>query len=251
DLRHARARRTRAGRELRARLRHPAGRRRRRAVRRVRGASHDRREPGGARGGARRTRPRTQRRRGPARPCPPPNGPGGPRRARCRRRPAHAHRDLNLAGACSAALPAHSCRRPWSIYSHDQDDAGGLMQTLMVDFIISLDGYSAAEGWPGFWGMEGPEYLGWLDEQPQDAETLMGATTYREMSQMAAQAKEADSPFRDEEEASLGTLDAMAKVVFSSTLAEPLGWPNTDRKSTRLNSSHVKISYAVFCLKKQ
>src|SRR5690606_40117684 len=25
--------------------------------------------------------------------------------------------------------------------------------------------------------------------------------------------------------------------------------PPTDRKSTRLNSSHVKISYAVFCLK--
>src|SRR5690606_41892840 len=34
-------------------------------------------------------------------------------------------------------------------------------------------------------------------------------------------------------------------------------WPemrrviNIDRKSTRLNSSHVKISYAVFCLKKK
>src|SRR5690606_39602258 len=27
-------------------------------------------------------------------------------------------------------------------------------------------------------------------------------------------------------------------------------WPQ-DRKSTRLNSSHVKISYAVFCLKKK
>src|SRR5207302_10710299 len=26
---------------------------------------------------------------------------------------------------------------------------------------------------------------------------------------------------------------------------------NRDRKSTRLNSSHVKISYAVFCLKKK
>src|SRR5690606_40970275 len=26
--------------------------------------------------------------------------------------------------------------------------------------------------------------------------------------------------------------------------------PRLDRKSTRLNSSHVKISYAVFCLKK-
>src|SRR5690606_41618800 len=29
-------------------------------------------------------------------------------------------------------------------------------------------------------------------------------------------------------------------------------WPlQSDRKSTRLNSSHVKISYAVFCLKKK
>src|SRR5690606_41845977 len=27
--------------------------------------------------------------------------------------------------------------------------------------------------------------------------------------------------------------------------------PESDRKSTRLNSSHVKISYAVFCLKKK
>src|SRR5690606_41279689 len=27
--------------------------------------------------------------------------------------------------------------------------------------------------------------------------------------------------------------------------------PGLDRKSTRLNSSHVKISYAVFCLKKK
>src|SRR3989442_10729953 len=27
--------------------------------------------------------------------------------------------------------------------------------------------------------------------------------------------------------------------------------PLTDRKSTRLNSSHVRISYAVFCLKKK
>src|SRR5207302_5183797 len=29
------------------------------------------------------------------------------------------------------------------------------------------------------------------------------------------------------------------------------GSTSTDRKSTRLNSSHVKISYAVFCLKKK
>src|SRR3712207_7508203 len=32
--------------------------------------------------------------------------------------------------------------------------------------------------------------------------------------------------------------------------AHPLGVP-VDRKSTRLNSSHANISYAVFCLKKK
>src|SRR5690554_7567613 len=33
--------------------------------------------------------------------------------------------------------------------------------------------------------------------------------------------------------------------------ADPEARPRGDRKSTRLNSSHVRISYAVFCLKKK
>src|SRR3712207_8769018 len=33
--------------------------------------------------------------------------------------------------------------------------------------------------------------------------------------------------------------------------ARPYGRPSRDRKSTRLNSSHANISYAVFCLKKK
>src|SRR5215813_14854025 len=36
--------------------------------------------------------------------------------------------------------------------------------------------------------------------------------------------------------------------------ASQQSWPHSatsDRKSTRLNSSHVRISYAVFCLKKK
>src|SRR5438067_7872636 len=36
-----------------------------------------------------------------------------------------------------------------------------------------------------------------------------------------------------------------------SSVFPELGRRNTDRKSTRLNSSHVSISYAVFCLKKK
>ena len=92
------------------------------------------------------------------------------------------------------------------------------MQKLMVDFIISLDGYGAAEGWPGYWGMEGPEYLGWLDEQEEHT-TLMGATTYRLMSGFAEQM--ADEP-------SLAALTAMPKVLFSSTVEAPLSWANTE-----------------------
>src|SRR5690349_23955595 len=36
-----------------------------------------------------------------------------------------------------------------------------------------------------------------------------------------------------------------------ATCSVPCTRPATDRKSTRLNSSHVEISYAVFCLKKK
>src|ERR1035438_10622475 len=43
----------------------------------------------------------------------------------------------------------------------------------------------------------------------------------------------------------LTALQAGLKVLFIS------GYDNTDRKSTRLNSSHLGISYAVFCLKKR
>src|SRR5919199_4428581 len=61
------------------------------------------------------------------------------------------------------------------------------MPELLIDFITSLDGYGAAEGWPGWWGLEGPEYLAWLGEQPEgDYTVLMGATTYRVMSGFAA-----------------------------------------------------------------
>src|SRR5690554_3962784 len=38
---------------------------------------------------------------------------------------------------------------------------------------------------------------------------------------------------------------------FSKNLTDRIKAENIDRKSTRLNSSHVRISYAVFCLKKK
>src|SRR2546421_3911762 len=41
------------------------------------------------------------------------------------------------------------------------------------------------------------------------------------------------------------------QIGSRSTAQERLAQPQRDRKSTRLNSSHDQISYAVFCLKKK
>ena len=91
------------------------------------------------------------------------------------------------------------------------------MPELLVDFITSLDGYGAAEGWPGLWGLEVPEYLAWLGEQPEgDHPVLMGATTYRLMHGFATSG-----------EPGTEALAGMNKIVFSSTLPDDPEWANT------------------------
>src|SRR3712207_8185135 len=46
-------------------------------------------------------------------------------------------------------------------------------------------------------------------------------------------------------------VDALEAVAGVRVARKPLGPAPADRKSTRLNSSHANISYAVFCLKKK
>src|SRR5580698_3055779 len=57
-----------------------------------------------------------------------------------------------------------------------------------------------------------------------------------------------DPPAQRLDEA-LGDGEAEAGALPSPTIAAALR--QADRKSTRLNSSHMSISYAVFCLKKK
>ncbi len=101
------------------------------------------------------------------------------------------------------------------------------MRELLVDFITSLDGYASAEGWPGWWGLQGPEYLAWLGEQPE-VTYLMGANTYRLMSGFAAgELPAGQEEFAGDEEASVDELTRAAKVVFSASLDDPLAWANS------------------------
>jgi dihydrofolate reductase len=102
------------------------------------------------------------------------------------------------------------------------------MSELLIDFITSLDGYASAEGWPGWWGLEGPEYLAWLDERPErDYTILMGATTYRLMYGFAAESESSEPEETTNENAAMAELTRLTKVVFSSTLEAPLSWANT------------------------
>src|SRR3712207_7946402 len=47
------------------------------------------------------------------------------------------------------------------------------------------------------------------------------------------------------------SLELRVTVVGRRVMSASLDSQASDRKSTRLNSSHANISYAVFCLKKQ
>jgi dihydrofolate reductase len=101
------------------------------------------------------------------------------------------------------------------------------MRELMIDIGTTLDGYASGEGWPGWWGLEGPEYLAWVSEQPP-VTYLMGANTYRIMSGFAGgEPPPGSAAMEAEEEASVDELTRTPKVVFSASLEEPLTWANT------------------------
>ncbi|MHC6595022.1 dihydrofolate reductase family protein [Arthrobacter sp. C152] len=103
------------------------------------------------------------------------------------------------------------------------------MSQLMVDLIVTLDGCASGTGWPGWWGLEGPEYLAWLQQEAEKNYTfLLGGKTYRLMSGMSQEASAGGAEFSADEGAALTGLAAVPKIVFSSTLKAPLQWPNSE-----------------------
>src|SRR5256885_2977713 len=77
---------------------------------------------------------------------------------------------------------------------------------------------------------------------PRAAEQLL-PLVYDELRRLAAQKLAGEKPGQ--------TLQATALVHEAYVRLVGSASDQTDRKSTRLNSSHLVISYAVFCLKKK
>src|SRR5258707_6242299 len=96
--------------------------------------------------------------------------------------------------------------------------AGGAYLPALSDIIIMVEGTS-------FMGLGGANLVKGATGQTIDNETLGGARAHNELSGVAHYRVKNDE-------------ECLAKI-------------REDRKSTRLNSSHANISYAVFCLKKK
>jgi dihydrofolate reductase len=99
--------------------------------------------------------------------------------------------------------------------------------TLTVDYFMTLDGSGSAEGWPGYWGKEGPEIRqDRVETFAQDQVLVLGAKTFK---QFASFVTDYDEPYYDR-------LNELPKIVFSSTIdPQNPGWQN----STVLNEDAV------------
>src|SRR3712207_8169545 len=86
--------------------------------------------------------------------------------------------------------------------------------------------------------------------------TLFPYTTLFRSDHVPGRAVGPDLADRAEDEVLRGHAEAEPALVADAhrprpALGERLRGEDVDRKSTRLNSSHANISYAVFCLKKK
>src|SRR5690606_40665024 len=92
-------------------------------------------------------------------------------------------------------------------------------------------------------------------KMPKSVVAIGSRVTYRD--EAAGQVKSVTLVYPEEADITRQRVSVMTPIgVALLGLAEGAAFywdtrDNQDRKSTRLNSSHVKISYAVFCLKKK
>jgi dihydrofolate reductase len=101
-----------------------------------------------------------------------------------------------------------------------------VIATYTFDIFATLDGYGSygpGGDWGGYWGKQGPELLARrLALFDANLRMVFGATTFREFVQMLASSTE-KSDVRDPW---VTRMRNMPTTVVSSTLKEPLDWPD-------------------------
>src|SRR5690606_25437234 len=172
------------------------------------------------------------------------------------------HLDLEMRHALTVALQSY--QGAMVLVSHDRH----LLTTTTDEFWLGADGQLRP-----FDGDLG-DYQAWVASRNKAAEPVQPAAARgehtaqarREARRREAERREAARPLQQrvrqldrELEELAARLAALERELADPAVYEPgrktrlaeLLQAQGDRKSTRLNSSHVKISYAVFCLKKK
>jgi dihydrofolate reductase len=96
--------------------------------------------------------------------------------------------------------------------------------TYTFDIVSTLDGYgsySSGGDWGGYWGKQGPE---WLEHRlalySEEQRMVFGANTFREFAQLLGSIEDSElDPVNTR-------MRSMPAIVVSTTLEEPLDWPN-------------------------
>jgi len=92
------------------------------------------------------------------------------------------------------------------------------MRELMADLFVSMDGFASGVNEPPFFGYFGADLSTWIKENLAKPQVLlMGRVTYAVLAQFAI----------DSTDELNVRMTALPKIVFSSTLHEPLAWKNT------------------------
>src|SRR5690606_4343789 len=125
---------------------------------------------------------------------------------------------------------------------HTEQDNSHVRQTGQAPiFLIGMMGAGKTTIGPGLARSLGREFLD-LDHE-LEARCGVSIPTIFDI--------EGEAGFRRREAQVLQDITLRRDVVLATGGGAVVAPENQDRKSTRLNSSHVKISYAVFCLKKK
>src|SRR5436305_9258985 len=97
------------------------------------------------------------------------------------------------------------------------------------------------------------EVAGILTDLHLDDETIVTAILHDTVEDTVATPEDIQRLFGDNVARMVDGVTKLSKIEAQTESERELGdaVDHADRKSTRLNSSHVRISYAVFCLKKK
>jgi dihydrofolate reductase len=106
------------------------------------------------------------------------------------------------------------------------------VRELTADLFVSMDGFASGVKEPPFFGYFGDDLGAWIKENLAEPQVLLlGRVTYAALAQFAVDSKDELNV----------RMTVLPKIVFSSTLREPLAWKNTRLVKSPMEQEIAKL----------